>query len=355
MAGRSDQPAPPTATAAALSANEPSAPPVREQPSAAQGAAQGQKPAEAVDAQASPLHGNALRPPPPLPRTAVGGAGSGVISRKPLLHAEMDEALRALLEDVGSGDATAAEPEVGDGDKAESAAEADAKPQEKEVEGDAPKPADLASANIAPEAPVEPPAAKPMTAAEEMMMRCMAFAQEKEREKSETEKAAAMEKQREEQQEQASERLREEAASVPSAAGGTMDADAPAAASASPSRSLKSGAAEQVGSGKRRRPQAEGGENGAKKEAIPTTDGPDSKRSRTSPPRSPSPAPPSPPSDPPASPPPPPEDAAPPLPPKPAEWPDEPKSPKQGKPREAWEYIKKDTWGAGNFFDFNSF
>lgn len=24
-------------------------------------------------------------------------------------------------------------------------------------------------------------------------------------------------------------------------------------------------------------------------------------------------------------------------------------------PREAWEYLKKDTWGAGNFFDFNSF
>jgi len=23
--------------------------------------------------------------------------------------------------------------------------------------------------------------------------------------------------------------------------------------------------------------------------------------------------------------------------------------------REAWEYLKTDTWGAGNFFDFNSF
>merc|ERR1712050_422777 len=31
----------------------------------------------------------------------------------------------------------------------------------------------------------------------------------------------------------------------------------------------------------------------------------------------------------------------------------EPQDPNQ--PKEAWEYLKKDTFGSGNFFDFNSF
>mmetsp|Transcript_74948 Transcript_74948/g.136960 ORF Transcript_74948/g.136960 Transcript_74948/m.136960 type:complete len:150 (+) Transcript_74948:2-451(+) len=39
----------------------------------------------------------------------------------------------------------------------------------------------------------------------------------------------------------------------------------------------------------------------------------------------------------------------------PAGWSTEPEEKKPRRAREAWEYMKEDTWGAGNFFSFDSF